>query len=237
MTRHRPLYVVCTIVTVLFFVNSCSRSKPVAAVEAPPALYQPSPQESNIRVNPVVPPTPPEVRDAVNRVFKGAAVIDTSHEPSFFAGDFNGDASQDLAVVIKAAPPDGLSRLNEDYPAWLIRDPLAVKAQRTQLKIAENEVLLAIIHGFGPNDWRDPQATQTFVLKNVVGNGMAVSSGQQFVAANSGRKLPRPQGDLIAEAVGGTSGYLYYASSTYSWYDPKTYRPEVERGVVHMPRR
>ena len=62
---------------------------------------------------------------------------------------------------------------------------------------------MAVIHGYGANDWRDPEATQTFVLKNVVGNDLKVHSGKEFVTANSGRKLPRPQGDLIGETVQG----------------------------------
>ena len=46
-------------------------------------------------------------------------------------------------------------------------DPMQACASR--LRIEKDEVLLAVIHGYGANDWRDPQATQTFVLKNVVG--------------------------------------------------------------------
>jgi hypothetical protein len=217
--------------------NACSRRPANVAVEAPPAAYQPSPQESTVRVASPAAPKIGEVRDAVNRVFKGAVVIDNSHEPSFIAGDFNGDASQDLAVVLKPDPAR-LNELNEEYPSWLLRDPLAPKTTpKSQLHVNADESLLAVIHGYGANDWRDPQATQTFVLKNVVGSRMEVSTGEQFQSVNSGRKLPQLRGDLIAEVVGGTSGYLYYATSTYAWYDPKTYQPEVERGMVHMKKR
>ena len=45
-----------------------------------------------------------EVQDAVKRVFKDAAVIDSNYNPNFLAGDFNGDTSQDIAVIIKPAP-------------------------------------------------------------------------------------------------------------------------------------
>ena len=75
------------------------------------------------------------------------------------------------------------------------------------------------------------------VLKDVVGNDLKVHTGKEFVAANAGRKLPRPQGDLIGEIVQGTPGYLYYAVSTYSWYDPKTFRGGQEApGVFHKSR-
>lgn len=231
--------IVVTACIALSLLTACNRQPRLAASEAPPAKYQASPQETSpVRVVAPAAPKIAEVRDAVDRIFKGAALVDSSRQPSFISGDFNGDSSQDLAVVVKP-DPGRLSQLNEDYPAWLVRDPLSQKGpSRTKLQITENESLLAVIHGFGANDWRDPQATQTFVLKNVVGTRMEVSSGQQFLATNSGRKLPQPQGDLIAEVVGGTSGYLYFSSQTYSWYDPKTYNPEAQQhGMVHMPRK
>ena len=140
-------------------------------------------------------------------------------------GDFNGDASQDLAVIIK---PVNLEEMNQEYPPWLVRAPRTNKVDRALLKIEKDEPLLAVIHGYGTNDWRDPEATQTFVLKNVVGNDLKVHTGKEFVVANAGRKLPRAQGDLIGETVQGTQGYLYYAVSTYSWFDPKSFKDRQE---------
>jgi hypothetical protein len=94
--------------------------------------------------------------------------------------------------------------------------------------------LLAVIHGYGANDWRDPEATQTFVLKNVVGSDMRVENGVEFVKNLRGDKKPRPQGDLIGEKLKGTEGYIYYNAATYSWYDPKTYKGEPQTpGVFH----
>ncbi len=174
-----------------------------------------------------------EVQEAVKRVFKDAAVIDQSYKPSFLAGDFNGDASQDIAVILKPAPGK-LDEMNQELPPWLLRDPRSNKPPKVRLKIDQDEVLLAVIHGYGANDWRDPQATQTFVLKNVVGNDLRVHTGNEFVSANSGRKLPRPQGDLIGETLQGSQGYLYYASANYAWYDPKTFQGDTTpKGMVH----
>jgi hypothetical protein len=97
----------------------------------------------------------------------------------------------------------------------------------------ENELLLAVIHGFGPNGWSDPEATQTYLLKNAVGSEMRAHAGKEFVAANRGRKLPTIHGDLIGEQLKGTPGYIYYGSATYSWYDPKTFKGDVRQGMVH----
>jgi len=176
-----------------------------------------------------------EVESAIKRVFKDAAVLDPNHNPNFLAGDFNGDQSQDLAVILKPVP-EKVSEMNQEYPPWLLRDPRSNGTTREQLRIGKEEVLLAVIHGHGANNWRDPEATQTFVLKNVVGSDLRVQTTKEFVSANSGRKLPRPQGDLIGETLNGTPGYLYYAVSTYSWYDPKTFKSQPEPGIFHKPK-
>ncbi len=207
-------------------ITGCSKT-PKQVVEAPPS-YQPTPQTTAaVRVG-VVDQAPKlvEVQDAVKRVLKDAAVVDTGYDPSFLAGDFNGDASQDLAVIIK---PTNLDDINQELPPWLLREPRSSKPPIVRLRIEKDETLLAVIHGYGTNDWRDPQATQTFLLKNVVGSGLRVESGKQFAEANSGKRLPRPQGDLIAETLHGTPGYLYYATATYSWYDPKLFRAKRSR--------
>jgi hypothetical protein len=99
--------------------------------------------------------------------------------------------------------------------------------------VEEQDLLLGVIHGFGDNNWRDPQATQTYLLKNAVGSAMEVRTAEDFVTTNSGRKLPKPKGDLISEVLHGTSGYLYYANATYSWYDPKTFKGALELRPFH----
>jgi hypothetical protein len=240
MTSHNDRSIVLlgyTLISVAFFSLcllglGCSKRE-AAMIEAGP-VYQPSPPSPPVKMPTVLAAKLPEVQEAVKRVFKDVAVVDTTFNPNFLAGDFNGDSSQDIAVILKPVP-DKLTQMNEE-PAWLLRDPLASKAEGSQLRVEKSDVLLAVIHGYGANDWRDPEATQTFLLKNVVGSDMRVRTGKEFVDAHSGRKLPRPQGDLIGGVVRGTPGYLYYAASTYSWYDPKTYKGEAERGMVHMPR-
>jgi hypothetical protein len=213
---------------------ACSSAKR-PPVEAPPVAYQPTPESTPLaQLNPVAAPKQSEVAEAVKRVFKDAAVIDTNYNPSFLSGDFNGDGSQDLAVILK---PAKLDLMNQELPPWLVRQPRNNKAARAHVPIEKDETLLAVIHGFGANHWRDTQATQTFVLKDVVGQDLKVHSLNEFVSANSGRKLPRPQGDLIGETVGGTPGYIYYAQATYSWYDPKTFdNSQSAPGVFHKPR-
>ena len=205
--------------------TACGNSKP-AVVENAPAAYQPTPVSAPAKTAATVAPTLPEVEAAVKRIFKDLVIIDPDYKTSFLVGDFNGDTSQDLAVVLKPVP-EKIAEMNEQ-PTWLLRDPRIAYNPRAPLHVEKDDVLLAVIHGYGANGWRDPEATQTFLLKNVVGSSMYVQGGKEFVEKNKDRRIPRPHGDLIGETIKGTQGYLYYSAASYSWYDPKTFAGEDE---------
>lgn len=222
------------LIVLAFTLCACSSTAKRQVAEAPPLAYQPTPESTPIPLAVTSAPKQVEVQQAVKRIFKDAAVLDTNYNPSFLTGDFNGDGSQDIAVILK---PVKLDEMNQELPPWLVRQPRTNRVTPVRIPIDKNDTLLAVIHGYGENHWRDPEATQTFVLKDVVGSNLKVESPKDFIAANTGRKLPRPQGDLIGETVGGSVGYLYYAQATYSWYDPKTFTgAETAPGVFHKPR-
>ena len=151
-------------------------------------------------------------------------------------GDFNGDHSQDLAVVLKPAAGK-LSELNQEYPPWMLRDPfnpnLPPQLRKDPLRVEENDKLLAVIHGYGPKGWRNAEATQTYLLKNAVGTGIKTQTAQRSLAAHGGKKTPDLMGDTIIQILGDQPGFLYYAGASYAWYDPKTYKPGVERRLAH----
>ena len=225
----------CKIAHALLVVSCCfafgcsTGSKP--KMEAPPAPIAKS-EDSAPHVAKLLPPDLHQVQEAVRRVFKEAAIVDSSQQPAFVAGDFNGDLSEDIAVVLKPAP-EKISDLNEEYPAWILRDPFGTPEPRSpRLRVSATDVLLAVIHGYGTGGWRDPQATQTYLLKNAAGSAMETHAGKDFLTANQDKKLPALRGDLIGEMLGGKSGYLYYSGATYSWYDPKTFtgEPDPRRG-------
>ncbi|MEP6922061.1 MAG: hypothetical protein ABI967_13125 [bacterium] len=223
-TRLALITVICA------FLLSCETpDKP--QVEAPPATVvqadQPKPAQS-------LPPADLRaVQEAVGRVFKDTVVLDPSRNPNFIAGDFNGDGSPDIAVVLKPAP-ESLSALNEEFPTWILRDLSASDQSHVpRLRVAANEVLLAVIHGYGADGWRDPQATQTYLIKNAVGSGLKKHQAKEVTAANQRKTMPRLNGDVISEVLGGTSGYVYYAGATYAWYDPKTFKGDPEPGMFH----
>jgi hypothetical protein len=216
-----------------FLLSCATPEKPKEESPPSPVVQADQPQQ----VSKLPPPELKSVQEAVERVFKDSALIDTSRNPIFIAGDFNGDLSQDIAVALKPAP-ERLSDLNEEFSSWILRDPFAANESRIpRLRVAANDSLLAVIHGYDANGWRDPQATQTYLLKNAVGSGMKAHQAKDVAKASRGRKLPLLRGDVIGEVLEGTSGYLYYAGATYSWYDPKTFKGESERGMIHMPRK
>ena len=218
----------------LFMFSACG-STPRQKAEAPAPTYQSTPESAKpLTPSVAIAPKLPEVENKVKTIFKDAAVLDPNHKPNFFSGDFNGDASQDLAVILK---PVNLDEMNRQFAPWLVRNPRSNMSTRVRPEINKDETLLAVIHGYGTNDWRDPDATQTFVLKNAVGTDFRVQTGKDFIETNSGRNLPRAEGDLIGETIDGTQGFLYYATSSYSWYDPKTFKGnEPAPGAFHRAR-
>ena len=210
-------------------ISGCSRNEPadIQAVDSHPAEQAAPnlPQQS--------PPAAGEVSEAVTRIFKHAATIDSANSPNFLAGDFNGDNSTDIAVILK--PVAGkLDEMNQESPPWILRDPfVGSKPGAPSMRIAENELLLAVIHGYGPKGWRNPEATQTYLLKNSVGQDVRAQTKTEVANANKGNSSPRLAGDLIAETIQGKSGYLYFDGAQYSWYDPKTFKGAVDARLVH----
>src|ERR1041384_6486145 len=122
---------VCLLTIILLILSGCSSTTKRAAVEQPPAVYQPTPESTPVRVTAAPAPRLPEVRDAIKRVFKDAAVLDPNYTPNFLMGDFNGDASQDLAVILN---PVNLEEMNQEFPPWLVRAP-RTRTVRAPLKI------------------------------------------------------------------------------------------------------
>lgn len=224
----------CTVSLVLILAACCyfAGCTPRSTTQAPPPPESP-PTPHSQQVAKVPTPQLNEVQEAVKRVFKDAAVIDQSRNPNFVAADFNGDSSQDVAVILKVAPGK-VAQMNQQLPPWILKDPFVTsEPEMKPPRIRQDEVLLAVIHGYGANGWRDPQATQTYLLKNAIGDGFQARTKADVIAANQGKKLPQLRGDLISEALHGKSGYLYYAGSTYSWYDPETFKGEAAARPVH----
>jgi hypothetical protein len=210
--------------------------------EAPPVEPSPEPESPPNFPEPP-PPQPGEVAGAVDRVFKGVVTPDTNRESWYLVGDFNGDLSQDLAVVVKPVA-EQVSAINDELASWILVAPIqayserapydvhAQAARRRRPVVHARDLLVAVIHGYEGQGWRDPLATQTYVLKDVAGEKM-MKTDRKKVVRPRGAPMPHLRGDVIAEIVGGRSGFVYYNGAKYEWYDPQTYTPPAPTRGMH----
>jgi len=182
------------------------------------------------------PPTQTDVQSAIARIYKDAVIVDSSR---FVVGDFNGDGFQDLAVVVK--PANGmLAEINSEVANWILEDPQKIvlpdPKKTTQplapvpapTRVAQSDVLLAVLHGHGTSGWRNPESRQTYLLRNAVGGDLKAQSMTAFLkAAGAKTPLPKLRGDIISETVGAEPGFLYYSGAKYVWYPRNRMAPSI----------
>jgi hypothetical protein len=214
------------------------REAPIPEQPLPPAptASQPAPA--------IPPPTLAEARDAVARVYKAVVSVEPSRNPSFIAGDFNGDGAQDLAVFVKPAK-DKLAEINSEVAGWMIRDALEDNAMASPIKLnphasktiptitERDETLLVIIHGSGPAGWRDPAAQQSYLVKNAVVSNLRAQTKKSLRAASQGKYLPPLLGDVLNATMKGTPGFIYYTGASYGWCDPRREQAVIAKRSMH----
>lgn len=152
-----------------------------------------------------------ELRDVIVRNYENVVTIDNSLATPFLVGDFNGDKSEDIAIVVKPAGAK-LRELNSEYVNWILEDP----RQASRPKIKRDDLLLAVIHGIDREGWRNQMARQTYLLKNAVGNEFTSQSGRELKKDN--KALPRLRGDVIREKLDGTAGIIFWNGGRYAWH-------------------
>ena len=228
--------VVLTALSLLSCAKSSDQEKPSELAPRVESNATPTPQTLQLlqpaaSPSPTAPPAPPpqldEVRSAMARVFAKVAEPETTNAPAFVAGDFNGDGSTDLAVITKASATS-LKEINNELANWLLEDPRSVPIPGTNaanrmappkpVHAEAGDTLLAIIHGVGAKGWRNPEAKQTFLLKNGAGSNMTVLAVKDLAASKGRPKLPPLRGDTISETVDGKSGMLFWTGAKYAWH-------------------
>jgi hypothetical protein len=172
-------------------------------------------------------PTPAETRAVVERIYQDAAVVDESHRTPFAVGDFNGDRSQDIAIVIKPVKAK-LPQINDEYANWIIVDPRHAPPSNAQastknppapVRIHQNDLLLTVVHGYERAGWRNPAARQTYLLKNAVGDEIKMEPVMDTIhKKRDGGKLPDLRGDVIRATLAGEAGFLYWTGAKYVWH-------------------
>lgn len=176
------------------------------------------------------PPQPSEVRQALARVYQNALTPDESRDA--LTADFNGDGSEDIAVVVKPNAAQ-LSDINSEYANWIVEDPQRVLPPQeirpgqptptppAPVKVEAGDTLLAIIHGYESAGWRNADAKQTYLLKNAVGDEMRAQSAEEARRTNTERRpLPFLRGDLIWQKLSGKTGCIFWTGAKYGWHGP-----------------
>ncbi|HWS87655.1 MAG TPA: hypothetical protein VN282_11865 [Pyrinomonadaceae bacterium] len=195
---------------------------PASAATPAPAQTPPAPELSEA--------SPADLRECVGRVYRDVVNVAEDRPGNYVTGDFNGDGSQDIAVVVR--PGGGkLEEVNDDLANWVLvdarEDPLrdfkkaALKpGERPQrARVAQGDLLLAVIHGYEAGGWRDPAARQTYLIKNAVGGGLKKKTRAEALAAlRPGRRPPRLTGDVISETPAREQGFLYWGGAKYVWH-------------------
>jgi hypothetical protein len=218
--------------------SACRQSAPPAANVSTAAANQPQPappsplpsprQEGNAPVEP--PASVAELQDVVKRIYKTAVTLDESRQRMYVVGDFNGDNSEDIAIAVK--PGKGmLAELNSEYANWILEDPRAVmmmEAHRDVQKFPEkpapvvvrqSDNLLVVIHGHQETGWRNPKATQTYLLRNAVGAEMKTERARSLInEAATKEQLPPLRGDVIQQTLAGSPGFIYWTGAKYAWH-------------------
>jgi hypothetical protein len=202
----------------------CNQKPKATRVEAPIApqqvvVAQPA-QPPAAREMPA--PTAADVRSALKRVFGDAVNLDESAAPGFAVGDFNSDDSQDVMALVLPNPAR-MAALNSEVANWTIANPRREwlppngvrvfklpPAGRMREKVTSGERVVAVIHGFGRQGWRSPDARQAYLLREVAGT---------FAGATHLERLPRQvkAGDVVREKLGAEDGYLYFSGAKYIW--------------------
>jgi hypothetical protein len=220
---------ICLVLAALIFYRSGSSKptnpQPATADKAEPA----KPGVDPVRPQPPAKPAPAEISAVVQRIYKDAAIVDDSREVNFTVGDFNGDDSQDIAIMIKPVKSK-LSDLNSEYVSWTLEDPRALPppdaqhnsdapiAKPAPVKIKQQDSLLTIVHGYQQTGWRNPAATQTYLLRNSIGADLQMETGREALRRIDPKEKVRPlSGDVIREKLSGESGFLYWTGSKYAW--------------------
>lgn len=197
--------------------ESAAQGTPTPASAATPETAATPAAPNAARPPELVGASPDDLRECVKRVYGDAVTVEEGRPDNYVTGDFNGDGSQDIAVVVRPARGK-LDEINDELANWILVDPREVRtpdAAKTPAKpdatpgrvtVAQDDILLAIIHGHRDEGWRNPAATQTYLLKNAAGNDLKARP-----------RLPGRKPDVISETLAGREGFLLWNGARYFW--------------------
>jgi hypothetical protein len=169
------------------------------------------------------PPTEAEIAQGLERAF--GAAVERAKRAHALVGDFNGDGLEDVAVPVR--PQAGrIDDLNDGLANWWVQDAMQEPLSPERVPVGEPalaavepaDVLLAVIHGYGPHGWRDQRARQCYLVRNATGGPFEVrtrKSLERYVGPTpAGAPLP---GEVILAAAGPRAGFVQWTGSRYRW--------------------
>lgn len=124
-----------------------------------------------------------------------------------------------------------IAEINSEFANWILADPKRAAVfdpkKRAQslpetgpVRVQAGEALLAIVHGHGPNGWRDREATQSYLLKNAAATGMQVFPLKNFPPALKVKERgAKSRADVISGTISRKAGFLYWATGKYAWQE------------------
>jgi len=197
-----------------------------ARYEKPIPVTTPLPQKSPEPAAPLPPPTSVEVAGVLSRVFADDLRLASSAQALFIAGDFNGDDSQDLAMIVRPAPGK-LEDINSELANWIIQDAdvffvppsgqhVVTVPKITAAKVMEGETVLAVVHGYGRQGWRNPDARQGYLVKHAAATFLSLGPS---IAEKSIRQMHLPvRTEIIYELRNKKRGFLFWTGQAYAWH-------------------
>lgn len=134
-------------------------------------------------------------------------------------------------------PAEGrLHELNDAFANWTVQDALDEGASRKEpspnaehapTTVEAGDVLLAVVHGFGPQGWRDDRARQCYLVRHATGAPLEARPRTELLRYVE--RVPdaaQLTGHVILCAVGRRPGFVYWTGARYAWH-PLPARPRA----------
>jgi hypothetical protein len=159
-------------------------------------------------------PEPEDVRPTIDRLFEGTVEVDPGPRPGLLAGDFNGDALTDLAVVVRvrdAARPPELAGVEQERGRPRRSGSRAGHRARRE---APGGRARCARRGLARR-----RAAAGLPVRSAVGSAMRTERLADLPAHLRMRVSRAHTGDVIAEVREGRPGWILWNGAAYKWAD------------------
>jgi hypothetical protein len=219
----RKFYIACLLVVSAAF--AFTQSQP-AAPEQPP---QPVPVVAAV-------PAPADLQEIVTKQFgpnfkvasQRQATTHYLHEPadrpqwnSLMTGDLDGDGVEDAVIVARAKNafggqiPFGYRVIDPYFSAFGYGNPMITGGMAEEHP--DGNYMVLVIHGAGPEGWRNPKPKAKFVMINLPFNTINVATINVEKKKN---KPPKEETAIVLEEDGSAqSSIVVWTGRAYKWKD------------------